>query len=96
MVVVVDVPPRQVLGALLLAGPSAGGTELLGQDPVVSGRVRSDALVPRTAQHGGDVAGAIARTVIGHDPLDVGDAVRGEERPRPVGDSDRGGRLLVR
>jgi hypothetical protein len=44
---------------------------------VVAG-VGGDELMPGAVRHVGEVLGAVAGTVVGDDPLDVGDAVGGE------------------
>lgn len=46
-------------------------------------------------QHGGEVVGAITGAVVGDDPLDVGDAVCGEECPGSTEESDGGGGFLI-
>lgn len=86
MVVVVDVAGPERFGAVSFAAAGVGVEELLGQDsivaldfPVVSGCVGRGALVPGSAQHGGEVGGAVAGPVVGHDPLNMRDAMRGEE-----------------
>ncbi|MDQ0379959.1 hypothetical protein FB470_003953 [Amycolatopsis thermophila] len=47
------------------------------------------------AEHGGEVAGAVAGAVVGDHAVDVGDAVAGEERPRAVDEPDRRAGFLV-
>src|SRR5690606_3013352 len=91
MVVVVDVPDLQGLAALQLGGPDAGVEEFLGQDPliafdfaVVTRCVGADPLMTGPAQHFREVVGPVAGTVVGHDAVDVVDAVGGEECPGPV------------
>jgi hypothetical protein len=46
-------------------------------------------------KHLREVAGFVAGTVVGDDPLDPGDAVRGEKRSGPEHEPDRGDRFLV-
>ena len=52
-------------------------------------------MVAGAAEDGGEVVGAVAGPVVGHDPVDVVDAVAGEERAGAVGEGDRGPGGLV-
>src|SRR3954462_11443617 len=95
MVVVVDVPDGQSLGAVFFAGPDEGVEELFGQDPVVAldfavmaWGVGRDELMSGAVQDVGEVLGSVAGAVIGDDPLDVVDAVSGEPYPGSVHESD--------
>src|SRR3954462_2907274 len=102
MVVVVDVPDGQSLGAVFFAGPDEGVEELFGQDPVVAldfavvawglGR---DPLMACSTLHGGEVFRAVAGAVVGDDSVDVGDAVGGEQHAGAVDEPDRGGGFPV-
>jgi hypothetical protein len=68
-----------------------GVEEFFGQDAVVAldfavvaGCVWGDALVACAAQDGGEVVGAVTGPVVGDDPMDMADAVAGEERAGAV------------
>ena len=69
----------------------AGVKDLLGEDPLVSlhfpvvlGREGFGLLVPGpVADDPGEVPGAVAGAVVGDDPVEVGDAVRGEPHLGP-------------
>lgn len=82
--------------------PSAGVEELFGEDavvpldtPVVPGRVWRDALVSNLANRVVERVAAVARTVVGHDPLDLSDAMSGKPAECSVEKRDcRGGFLL--
>lgn len=55
---------------------------------VVAWGVGRDALMPGAVQDAGEVLGAVAAAVIGDDPLDAVDPVRGEPDPGPVHELD--------
>lgn len=61
------------------------------------GRVRTDALVAggRGFHGAGEVRGAIVGPIVGDHPMDLLDAVSGEERFRPGEEPDDGDRFLV-
>jgi hypothetical protein len=87
---------------VLFAGPGVGVEEFFGEDAVVAldfavvaWCVGRDPLVAGSAQDAGEVAGAVAGTVVGDDPVDMLDAVAGEERAGAVGEGDRGAGLFV-
>lgn len=80
-VVVVDVPDAKGFAALVFGGPHAGVEEFRGQDPVVAlesrcvRRVGRDPLVVRPEQRACECVGAVARSVVRDDAIDVGDAM---------------------
>lgn len=104
MVVVVDVPGRDRVAALGFAEPGPGVEQLVGQDALVSldlavvpWRVGPGPLVPggEGADRAGEVLGAVAGAVVGHDPGEPGDPVGGEPDPGTEQEPDRGLRGLV-
>jgi hypothetical protein len=67
--------------------------------PVLPGAVRADQDVFRAerVEHGLDVVRVpVAEVVVGHDPFDAGDAVRGEVRGGAGQEPGAGGTFLVR
>ena len=80
-----DVPDCECFSPLLFGRPRVCVEELFGEDPVVpfhlavvSRCVGRDSLMPRPEEGAIKYVGAIARSVVGDDPLDVDDAMRFE------------------
>jgi hypothetical protein len=103
VIVAVDVPHAECGSSLILTGELAGVEEFFGQDalvpldlPVVSGRAGPGLLVMGpVADDAGGVTGPVAGAVVGHNTVDVGDAVGGEPDFRPREERCCGGPLLV-
>ena len=104
MVVEVVHPHPGRLPAGLLAHVGAGVEHLVGQQPVeplhfavVPGRVGTDPLVPagQGLHAPGEVPGLVVGAVVGDDPVDLLNAVGGEERSCSAEEPDRRHRPLI-
>lgn len=90
VIVVVPVPRFQRGSAICFRAPDARVEELFGEDPVValdfavvSRRVWRDALVSAGPDRFAEGCRSVAGTVVSHDALDPGDAVRSEPGSGP-------------
>lgn len=102
MIVVMDIPHVDRLGSVGFAAVGAGVEQFLDQDPVVpfdlagmARCVRGGVLVPAHFERVVEAVGAVAGPVVGDDPVNSGDAVRGEERAGPRPEAGRGRAALV-
>lgn len=103
VIVVVPVPHFERGSAFGFGAPDARVKKLFGEDPVValdfavvSRRVWRDALVSTVPDCVVESCGSVAGTVVGHDPLDPGDAVLGEPSSCTSEERDGSGGFLVR
>src|SRR6478735_3517016 len=86
MVVVAVQEPGQCLGSFVVAGPGLAVGPFPGQGPVVPldlpvglRPVRAGPLMDRRPESGPESFAAVAGTVVGEHPVNLADAVRGEE-----------------